>query len=316
MKFKKPLILLTIVPLSSCGGNVLNRNIYAFDTMNSIHLYEGEEKDLDELEKIIVNYDKLCDNYNSRDVNNVYTINNTHEDVSISEDLYKLLQLSDTLTNEIEYFNIYCGKLAKIWKEALKTSQIPAESVISEQLEIIKNTKLLFKENNIVQRVGDGEIDLGAISKGYVTCRLFDYFNSCSLKNYLVSLGDSSILLGDNGIYNHDLFDIGISTTGLSLNLDNCFISTSGIEHQSVTIGDKTYSHIINPITGNAVPLYDLVLVIAKKGYMGDVLSTVFMLSNLESIKQLEEKYEAKAIVISKNKIVYSNPDLDVLNNG
>ena len=313
MKLRKVFILINIVPLCACSENVLTKNVYAFDTMNTLNLYEGTNEDLEELEKIIVNYDKLCDNYHERDVKNVYTINNSHDDVVISEDLYKLLQLGDTLSADFDYFSIYCGGLTKLWKSALESLQIPDKSQIDEQLENIKNTRLLFKGNNTVQRVGNGEIDLGAITKGYVSCRCFDYLNSKSLKNYLLSFGDSSIVLGQDGPNGRDLFEVGINNTSYSLNLDNCFLSTSGIEHQSAVINGTTYSHIVNPITGGAVSLYETVIVVAPKGYLADVLSTVFMMSNLEAIKNLEKEYEAKAIVISGKKVVYSNPDFEIV---
>ena len=117
-------------------------------------------------------YDKLSDNYQNRDTNNVYTINHTNDDVTISEELYNLLKTSFDVTKEgATYFNPLCGSLAKRWKEALKNKQILDETIKNEELLKMQNTTLTFKENNVVQRLGDAEIDLGGIAKGYVLDR-------------------------------------------------------------------------------------------------------------------------------------------------
>lgn len=314
MKFKKALIVLMMFPLSSCGSNVLNLNVHAFGTMNSMHLYDGSsQEDLDALENIISSLDQDTDNFEARGINNVYTINHTHEDVKVSENLYNLLKISDDLTTKLEYFNMYCGGLANLWKEALETSQIPDEISIKEQLDIMNSTHLEFKDECTVQRVGEGQIDLGAIAKGFASDLCVNYLKEKEIPNYILSFGYSSVALGDDTYYGAPLISVDFNKTDYYVELDKCFISTSGVDEQHIKIGDKTYSHIVNPLTGNATPIYDMVSVISDCGYLADALSTVFMMRNLEAISQMEQEFNVKAIVFSNGKVIYHHPGIEVL---
>ena len=77
-------------------------------------------------------------------------------------------------------------------------------------------------------------------------------------------------------------------------------------------IGGVTYSHIINPYTGNAINNYDAVLVVGDCGYLIDVLSTSMMFNTLDEIKAIEESLSVKTILIKNNKVVYSHPELEI----
>ena len=82
-------------------------------------------------------------------------------------------------------------------------------------------------------------------------------------------------------------------------------------------IGDATYSHIVNPLTGSAISLYDTVIVVSYagnygNGALGDALSTSFMMSSLEEIKEAETNYGVKAIVIKDDTVIYKNADIEL----
>ena len=173
----------------------------------------------------------------------------------------------------------------------------------------MNNTYILFKENNIVQRVGEAEIDLGGIAKGYALDVVHRYLKKNNITKYLINAGSSSVLLGKK----KNPYLVGIEK------LDNAYfelsdkvISTSSIYKQGVTIDGVTYSHIINPFTGSAVNEHDAVIVINDEGALGDILSTSLMMSSLEEIKSLEEQYDFKSIVIDNKSIVYHHKDIEV----
>ena len=316
MKGKSLLTLLILIPLVSCSTNSepLTRTVPCFNTYNYLTLYEETKADLNIIEQNFSYYDKLTDNYLERDVTNIYKINKTNKDVKVDEYLYNLLQLSMDLSEELPLFNPLCGGLAKKWKEALKNSQILDEMTISSELEKIKTSTILFKENNTIQRVGEAQIDLGAITKGFVIDNASVYLASYSCTKYLINAGYSSILLGEKPS-DDGYFNVGISSLndGSYLRLKNCILSTSGVSEQGKEINGVTYSHIVNPITGSAINNYESVRVVSNLGYLGDVLSTVMMMSSIDEIKALETKYRVKALAIKDKQIVYRNSELEVL---
>ena len=315
MKFK-PLSLLLIIPLTACSQNnfVINNKVFCFDTYIDINLYEGEKSFSSDLENYFVNYDKLADNYNARDINNVYSINHTNEEITISEELYGLLKTSFNVSNEgAQYFNPLCGSLAKKWKEALSNKQVLENSVIEQEIDRIKNSSLSFKDNNVVQRLGEAEIDLGGIAKGYVLDKSLEYLKEKDVKHYLINAGSSSILLGEKKSKD-GLFTVGIKDLNNAyIKVKNCFVSTSSKSVQGVEIDGVTYSHIINPITGSALNENDAVIVISDKGYYGDAMSTSLMMNTVDEIKEIEKEHNIKTIVIKDKKAVYVNESIEVL---
>ena len=159
MKFKKILPLVLITFLSACSNQ--QSRVFYFDTMIDIKLFEGNKQNAKDLEKLFDLYDVLSDNYLPRNMVNVYSINHTNEDLTIDAELYNLLKVAfDVQTKGATYFNPLCGSLAKKWKSSLNGQQILDENTINEELLKISNTTLTFKDNNVVQRIGEAEIDL------------------------------------------------------------------------------------------------------------------------------------------------------------
>ena len=106
MKFKSFLLASLIIPLISCSqASNLESKVFCFDTAIDIRLFEGQNDNLKDIENIFNYYDKITDNYKERDINNVYSINHTHEDVKVDETLYKILQKTFSLKDEVRYFN-------------------------------------------------------------------------------------------------------------------------------------------------------------------------------------------------------------------
>ena len=310
----KLLPLFLVIPLTACQQSpALESKVFCIDTVVEIKLSEGNKEDLTELKKIFTYYDQISDNYQAREISNVYTINQTSDEVVVDKELYDLLKVSFDVKNEgANYFNPLCGSLVKKWKESLKNQQILAENTINEELLKINSSSISFKEDNKIKRVGEAEIDLGGIAKGYALDMAKSYLDSKSISKYLLNAGSSSTMLGEKKSKD-GLFTVGLrDLEGSYPKLKNCVISTSGIDVQGVTIDGVTYSHIINPITGSAINNYDAVVVISEKGYLGDALSTSMMMNTIDEIKTIETEHNVKTLVIKDKKIVYQNEGIEV----
>lgn len=310
----KSLPLFLVIPLTACQQSpALESKVFCFNTMVEIKLNEGNKDDLSEIKKIFNYYDKISDNYQARDITNIYTINQTNDDVVLDKELCDLLKVSFDVKNEgATYFNPLCGLLAKKWKESLKNQQILAENTINEEILKINNSSVIFKDDNKIQRLGEAEIDLGGIAKGYALDMAKSYLDSKDISHFLINAGSSSTMLGEKKSKD-GLFSIGLRDINNSyLKLKNCVISTSGTSVQGVTIDGVTYSHIINPITGSAINNYDAVIVVSEKGYYGDALSTSMMMNTIDEIKAIEQEHNVQAIAIKDKKIVYQNEGLEV----
>ena len=315
MKNKSYVLTLLPIFLISCSTNTktVESKIFCFDTYVDVKLFEGQNDDVKEIESIFKIYDKLSDNYQSRDVNNVYTINQTNDSVTVDEQLFKMLQASFEVHNKgAAYFNPLCGTLAKKWKEALDNKQVLDNETITTELNKINTTTVSFAENNLITRTGEAELDLGGIAKGYALDVVKSYLDEKEIKQYLINAGSSSILLGEKNTKD-GLFTVGLKDVNNAyLKMKNCFVSTSSISEQNAVINGVTYSHIINPVTGSAVSENDAVIVISDTGYIGDALSTSMMMNTVEEIKSIETEQNIKAIVIKNGNITYKNDSIEV----
>ena len=315
MRSKFLILPLLIIPLVSCSINKeIKRNSFYFDAYTETRLFEGNESDLNNIEQIFIKLDKLTDNYLARDLNNVYKINNTTENAEVEPELYDVLEKTfSTELSSLNYFNPLCGSLSKAWKESLQNKQVLDTLSIESELLKMQDSHLEFVGKNVVKKVGEAEIDLGAVANGYALDKVKEYLDQKKYTKYLIDAGSSSLLLGEKE--NGKNFKIKIENLDSSfLSLKNCFISTSSSSRQAVVIDGKVYSHIINPVNGSALNEYDAVIVISNSGYLGDILSTAFINESIDSIKQLEQQYNVQSIVIKDKTIVYQNENVEVLN--
>ena len=305
--------LLFCLSLVSCAKVTEYEDVfYAFgQSPIQIKTYQGSEENIQELREILNTFSKESDNYLSVDVPGVYAINNTSEKVQVSENLYTCLKQADNLSTDLEsYFSIYLGSLSKAWKSSLAGNTVLSPDTINTELDKMHLTSLSFEENNIVQKAGQSEIDLGAYAKGYALDLSKKYFQDHSIDQYIVNAGSSSILLGqkntDDGLFTIKIKDL----SDTFIKLKNTCLSTSSISEQSTTIGDVTYTHIINPETGEARTINDTVLVLSESGALGDALSTAMMLMSVPEVVSIEEEFNVKAVVIRNHKVIYSHKDI------
>ncbi len=306
---------LLAIALTSCSNNntLIESKVFCFDTLVEAKLFEGNKENVKEVEKILNKISDLTDNYEQKSNNGVYAINQTNEEITVDEELYNLLQDSfDMANNGVDNFSPLCGSLSKKWKESLMNKEVLSETVINEELEKINNTTITLKDNFVIQRMGEAEIDLGGVAKGYALDLVNNYLQENGVSSYLINAGSSSIALGEKKTKD-GLFTIGLKEVkNAYIKAKECFISTSSIYEQGVTIDGVTYSHIINPKTGSAVNVNDGVIVISSNGAFGDAFSTSLMNNTVEEIKEIEEINNIKTIVIKKKKIVYSHKDIEV----
>lgn len=327
-KFLKTLPLLMVASLSACdiAHSYPIDTLFCFDTVVTVKTlqYSGLMYSV-RVQKptcdIIKNVDAISDAYNKRDVTSVYDINATNERIEISKDLYDLLNQSLNIKEKAKYINPLIGSLTKKWKESLNKNEVLSDSIIQEELTKINNSSLILEvEDNkyYAQRVGDALIDVGAVAKGFAIDKAQEYLKEHTDPEYeyLIDAGGSSVLLGNNFDHKHSISSFKIKLKDLSkdsyLYLNNCYVSTSGISEQGVRIGGKTYSHIINPFDGSAINNYDTVIVVTtfndgSNGLLGDALSTSFMMSSIEEIKDTIEDTDIDVIVIKDDKIIYSS---------
>ena len=330
MKLSKFLPLFVVASLTACSYQEVRYDTYfCFDTTVAMSIKTSNKTVFKELKNILSFYDKICDNYEARDIFNVHSLNHTNEVIYFDEskpvELYEIIESIYNLKDEgATYFNPLCGSLAKKWKDALVKKEVLDSATIQEELDKMNSSSLVFGldgSTQTIQRVGEAELDLGAVAKGFAldACLAYLKNDQPNIVDYIIDAGSSSILLGENTRYtnpNGDKNDYKIKVKDLKdtyFTAHNCFISTSGSAEQGVEINGVTYSHIVNPFTGNVIPENDTVTVLSECGYYGDALSTSMVFNTVEEIKEIEKERNVQAIVIKNHEIIYKNDKIKVM---
>lgn len=241
----------------------------------------------DDIDYLYSSYHKLSDRYNKYDgIFNVYYLN---EILSDGEKIVIDSKLADIINLGIEYydktaglFNIASGNLTNIWKDFIDMcDSVPSSSELNVNIDIGD----IVIEGNSYTKYNGVKIDLGGISKGYVTELVGKYLEDNNIYSYIINAG-GNVKVGR--AYNKDNYVVGItdpdSTNGIftKVNINNLSVVTSGNYQRNCLLNDKLYSHIINPINKYPSDYMKSVTVISGSSTLGDIYSTYLYLLPVE----------------------------------
>ena len=174
----------------------------------------------------------------------------------------------------------------------------------------------LNRENRSIQLGKDGmQLDLGGIAKGYA---------ADAMRAVLADGGIRAAMVVSGG-------DVAVGTTPpeaagwvvqvdpgeefpgakVSVSLRSQAVSTSGAHRQSVKIGGKTYSHIVDPRTGLGLTRQTAVSVIAPSATESDSLATAAsLMETAEAVTFLSRRRRVSGRVFLPPKGVGQNGEI------
>uniref|UniRef100_A0A7C4W928 FAD:protein FMN transferase n=1 Tax=candidate division WOR-3 bacterium TaxID=2052148 RepID=A0A7C4W928_UNCW3 len=238
---------------------------------------EEAEKHLDSLFILLKYYDSLFSYFNK---NSALSFINQNKKARLSKELKEIILLSQEIRDKtFGYFDITIAPLMEIWGFYDKNYKRPREVEIKEIKKFIGENAYLIREDSIFLKEKT-KIDLGGIAVGYILDKLVLFLKSRNIKKGIIDAGGDIIVFGDFkariGIKDPDKEEI-IKT----IEIKNGACSTSGDYYNYFKIGDTIFSHIINPITGEAeraLNKHRQVTVIGKKAIICDALSTALLI--------------------------------------
>lgn len=301
MKMKKIVLILCILLLCGCSKEqVFSHTFFSMDTMIQIKLYNISNKEskvvFDEIEKLYQKYDTLVNDYNED--SEIAIIRNNNLEIAtwkVSDEVYNLLKLGDMWYQKSNgLLNIQIGELTHLWHDFRETGIMPNQQQI-DNIQIKYNLQLL-DNNQIVNN--NPYLDLGAITKGYVTELASHLLEEKGITSYLINAG-GNVKVGKS---NKGYFSIGIaSPIEENKNIfivkgENISVVTSGGYERFIEYNGKNYHHIIDPQTKYPAEYVKSVTVIGKDSGECDALSTILFLMNVEDGQQFIKKYDVDVI--------------------
>ena len=207
-------------------------------------------------------------------------------------------------------------KYVDAFKDLADLSSVEAES---------EGEKYYLKKNALSVTVDgeayDQQIDLSALAKGYLCDRLKKILFENGVKEYYLSLGSSSIYLGERNGGKWDLELVDPSSESRAsfskIPLSNVFVSTSGTYEKAYTFEGKKYHHIIDGRTGAPFETDLLsVAVIGGNGLFSDALSTALVaLGSEKALEKIGVTEGYDFVLVTESGKVYSTLPLTLINN-
>lgn len=205
-------------------------------------------------------------------------------DVPVSQDLYAVLQASQSLAERTDgAFDITLGPVIRLWRRARQTGQLPSDAEIAAAARRTGYRSLHVASGGghatVRLDMAGMQLDLGAIAKGYAADEGLRLLRGQGFPQAMVA-ASGDIAFGDAppGVagWRTGIDSVNAPNDAFTevLQLSNAAVSTSGDTEQYAEIGGVRYSHIVDPKTGKGLTARIGVTVIAAKGIDSDGLST------------------------------------------
>lgn len=292
--------------LVSDDEKVTTKNIFTFDTLGEITLYDAD----DSLASDITNQsDELNDKLDGFDESSSLSLlNQTRE--SDDPDLYSIIEQSVSLYKKYGEVDVTLGELIYLWDINSDSPSVPQDEKIAAALSTSGIDNISLSDGRI-SLSGDTSLELGSVAKGYLLNELKETLSGrCG--SALINLSSSILLYGDRE------FSIGVKNPSdeddilATLKLSDTSVSTSGGYERYFEVDGVTYSHILDAETGYPATSDILsVTVICDDALTGDFLSTALFIKGSDELLKIAEQLESDGIyfiaITDDNEILISS---------
>ncbi|RMC62086.1 FAD:protein FMN transferase [Lactobacillus sp. ESL0259] len=212
-------------------------------------------------------------------------------------------------------FDLTIGPITSLWRIGFPDAHKPKASTIKKRLPLINYHNVVFNDQKqtVFLKKKKMMLDLGGMAKGFISDEVMKVLQKNGVTSAIIDLGGNVYVMG-NSPTNNSNWTVGIQDPSAargdaigSLPQKNATAVTSGIYERYLKVGNKVYSHLMNPQTGYPCQNNLLsVTIIAKRSTTGDGLSTaVFNRGLKKGYDYVEHKPGVEAIFITKKKKVY-----------
>jgi len=274
---------------------------YLMDTVVEISASSKDKNVSKQIDAVFAYIKELEDRLNEYSDNSwLSKVNNSPQtSFDMDPDVYAMLVIADSLyriTNGA--FDPTIKPVWDLWGFNSESPTPPDSLEIKAELVKVGFNKISFDKQKLV-KPANMQITLGAIAKGYILDKAFEYMQSKGLKSGYISCRSSIRFFGLNFpqvvyVQHPRKPDDHIA----SFKIFNNSVGTSGDYQQFYEIDGIRYHHIINALTGYPVEKLHSVTVESPLAAWADGLSTaLFLLPPDEAIEVVKQFPDTNAII-------------------
>lgn len=185
-------------------------------------------------------------------------------------------------------FDPALGPCIRLWRKMFRRGVLPGDGELEQARKASGWEKLHLLPDGAVKTVEGMRIDLGGIGKGFAVDRMAEVLRKGGVESFCID--STSDVLAGQPPPGKEGWVLRVETApgaGETLLLFGEAVSTSGMEHQFVTIGGVDYSHVVNPSTGLGVTEGRQVSVAAPSAAQADALATAACVMPEKALRHL-----------------------------
>lgn len=241
--------------------------------------------------------------------------------VNVDEEVFQLIKRSQFISKITQgAFDLSYGSIDKrFWNFDLKMTSLPDAETAKKSVALINYQNIILDENNqtVFLKNKGMRIGFGGIGKGYAA--------EMAKKKLLENKVQSGIVnaAGDLSAWgfqeNGQPWTIGVADPNQKNSLFSTFkitdkaVATSGNYEKFVIIGNKRYSHTIDPKTGFPVSGIKSVTIIAENAEIADALATPVTVMGIEvGMDFINQLKTIGCIIIDDNDKAYFSKNITI----
>ncbi len=278
--------LLLCAVVSGCQSDRKNtKTLLAMDTVMTLTVYDGTDKELEEAGQLIHRLDSLLSV--TSDTSEVSRINSSGgQPVEVSDETMYLINQSIALGESTGgALDITLTPVIRAWGFLGGDYRVPEDDQLEQLLELVDYSKIVTEGQRVTLPEGMA-VSFGAVAKGYTGDLLMELFKNQGLDSAIVTLGGNVQALGkkpDGSRWNVAIQSpFGDDTLG-TIQVENSAVVTSGGYERYFEQDGQTYWHIIDPATGKCADNGLVsVTIVCQSGLVADGLSTALFVMGLD----------------------------------
>ena len=229
--------------------------------------------------------------------------------VRVDEHLMRVLEVSREVSEATGgAFDVTCGPLIDLWRDAGRRGRPPTEAERAEALARVGYRKLVLDPVRRTVRfaVPGMKVVLGAVAKGYAVDLAVAALREAGYRDALVEAGGDLFASGSApggrrwrvGVQDPTRPDEPAFLT--TLQVSDRAVVTSGNYRRFTVIAGRRYSHIVDPRTGKPVDALPSVTVVAPEATHADALATAVSVLGLEKgMALIESMPEVECLLVT-----------------
>lgn len=242
--------------------------------------------------------------------------------VKVDKELFDLISRAIQISKLTDgAFDISYASMDKIWKFDGSMTKMPSEQEIKASVAKVGYPNIILDKDTstVFLKLKGMKIGFGAIGKGYAADKA---------KSLLIAIGVDAGIINASGDMNTwgkqpDGSDWKVAITN-PLNKNNAFallpvinkaVVTSGNYEKYVILGNKRYSHIIDPRTGYPSIGIVSVSVFAPKAELADALATsVFVMGIETGLNRINQLAGVECIIVDEHGKIHTSDHIKIDN--